>query len=39
MRADNLLAMTEVVRKANSAIQFCGSAIVQVPRGGRKKKL
>ena len=26
-------------RKANSATQFCGSAIVHVPTGGKKKKL
>ena len=31
--------MTATTRKANNAIQFCGSAIVNVPIGGRKKKL
>ena len=31
--------MTATTRKAKSAIQFCGSAIVKVPTGGRKKKL
>ena len=36
--ADRLLAMTATTRNANSAIQFCGSAIVNVPTGGRKKK-
>ena len=36
--ADRLLAMTATIRKANSAIQFCGSAIVKAPTGGRKKK-
>ena len=29
----------EVTRKAKSATQFCGSAMVNVPIGGRKKKL
>ena len=37
--ADRLLAMTATTRNANSAIQFCGSAMVNVPTGGRKKKL
>ena len=37
--AERLLAMTATTRKANNAIQFCGSAIVNVPTGGRKKKL
>ncbi len=36
---ESLLAISEVVRKLNSATQFCGSAIVKVPTGGRKKKL
>ena len=36
--ADRLLAMTATTRNANSAIQFCGSAMVKVPTGGRKKK-
>jgi hypothetical protein len=31
--------MIAVARKATSAIQFCGSAMVSVPNGGRKKKL
>ena len=37
--ADRLLAITATTRNAKSAIQFCGSAIVNVPSGGRKKKL
>ena len=37
--AERLLAMTATTRNAKSAIQFCGSAIVKVPTGGRKKKL
>ena len=37
--ADRLLATRLTARKANSAIQFCGSAIEKVPMGGRKKKL
>src|SRR5215204_2162458 len=37
--ADRLLAMTATTRNAKSAIQFCGSAMVNVPSGGRKKKL
>ena len=37
--ADRLLAMTATTRNANRAIQFCGSAMVKVPTGGRKKKL
>jgi hypothetical protein len=36
---DRRLAISDVVRKLNSAIQFCGSAIVNLPTGGRKKKL
>src|SRR5438128_2161412 len=36
--ADRLLAITATTRNANKAIQFCGSAIVKVPTGGRKKK-
>ena len=31
--------MREVARKLNRATQFCGSATVNVPTGGRKKKL
>ncbi len=31
--------MMAVMRNASSATQFCGSAIVSVPDGGRKKKL
>jgi hypothetical protein len=31
--------MTAVARNATNATQFCGSAIVRVPTGGRKKKL
>ena len=38
-RAESWLAISDVARKANSATQFCGSAIVTVPIGGRKKKL
>ena len=37
--ADRLLATRLTARNANSATQFCGSAIVKVPTGGRKKKL
>ena len=37
--ADRLLATRLTARNANSATQFCGSAIVNVPTGGRKKKL
>src|SRR6202795_471393 len=33
------LAVTEVARNANSATQFCGSAMLKVPTGGKKKKL
>src|SRR5579864_1990298 len=33
------LAVMEVARNANSATQFCGSAMVKVPIGGKKKKL
>jgi hypothetical protein len=36
---DKRLAMSEVVRNVNRAIQLCGSAIFSVPTGGRKKKL
>ena len=31
--------MMAVARNATNATQFCGSAIVNVPTGGRKKKL
>ena len=34
--ADRLLAMMATMRNAISAIQFCGSAIVSAPTGGRK---
>src|SRR3984893_8561374 len=37
--ADSRLAISEVARKLNKATQFWGSAIVNVPTGGRKKKL
>src|SRR5262245_13391095 len=37
--ADRLLATRLTARNTKSAIQFCGSAIVKVPTGGRKKKL
>src|SRR5262245_11168141 len=37
--AERLLATRLTARKANSAVQFCGSAIVKVPTGGKKKKL
>ena len=37
--ADSRLAIREVARKLNRATQFCGSAIVKVPTGGKKKKL
>src|ERR1700676_3335038 len=38
-RVESWLAISEVARNAASATQFCGSAIVNVPTGGRKKKL
>ena len=31
------LAISDVARKLNRATQFCGSAIVNVPTGGKKK--
>ena len=31
--------MSAVVRKLNKATQFCGSAMVNLPTGGKKKKL
>src|SRR6266404_6298647 len=37
--ADRRLAISAVVRKLNRATQFCGSAIVNLPTGGKKKKL
>ena len=37
--AERLLATRLTARKANNATQFCGSAIVNVSTGGRKKKL
>src|SRR6185436_2351252 len=37
--AERRLATRLTARKAISAIQFCGSTIVSVPMGGRKKKL
>ncbi len=36
-RPDNWLATMPVMRNAPRAIQFCGSAIVTRPTGGRKK--
>src|SRR5258708_35412713 len=39
MRLESLLPTVEVTRNAKSATQFCGSATVKVPTGGRKKKL
>ena len=36
---DRLLATRLTARNVNSATQFCGSAIVNVRTGGRKKKL
>src|SRR5262245_11433975 len=36
---DSRLAISETARKANSATQLFGSAIVNVPTGGKKKKL
>src|ERR1700680_526680 len=38
-RSDNRLATRAVARKLKSATQFCGSAIVNSPMGGKKKKL
>src|SRR5438132_9703290 len=37
--ADKRLAISDVARKLNNATQFCGSAMVSVPTGGRKKRL
>jgi hypothetical protein len=37
--ADSRLAINDVARKLNRATQFCGSAMVKVPTGGKKKKL
>src|SRR5437588_744728 len=37
--ADRWLAVTAVTRNTNRATQFCGSAIVNVPTGGRKNRL
>jgi len=37
--AERRLAISDVARKLNKATQFCGSAIVNVLMGGRKKKL
>src|SRR6266567_2618412 len=37
--AESRLAISEVARKLKRATQFCGSAIVNVPTGGKKKKL
>src|SRR5882724_10192799 len=39
MRLESLMPTVEVTSKAKSATQFCGSATVSVPTGGRKKKL
>jgi hypothetical protein len=36
-RSDNSLAMIAVAKNAKSATQFCGSAIVNLNSGGRKK--
>ena len=36
---DSRLAINEVTRNEKRATQFCGSVIVNVPTGGRKKKL
>ena len=38
-RSESCPAIIAVARKAPNANQFCGSAIVSVPTGGRKKKL
>ncbi len=37
--AERLLATRLTTRREKRAAQFCGSAIVSVPTGGRKKKL
>jgi len=37
--AERLLATRLTARNANSTTQFCGSAMVKVPTGGKKKKL
>jgi hypothetical protein len=37
--AESWLATTAVTKKADRATQFCGSAMVRVPTGGKKKKL
>ena len=36
-RSDNWLATTAVSRNANSATQFCGSAMTNLNSGGKKK--
>jgi hypothetical protein len=36
---DNRLAIRDVVRNVNKATQFWDSAILNVPTGGKKKKL
>ena len=36
---DSRLAIRETAKKLNRATQFCGSATVNVPTGGKKKKL
>jgi hypothetical protein len=38
-RSETWLATSAVTRNANSATQFCGSAMVNCPTGGKKKKL
>src|SRR5579884_1620172 len=38
-RMESWLAVIAVARKVKSATQFCGSAMVNAPIGGRKKKL
>ena len=37
--AERRLAIRAVIRKLNNAIQFCGSAMVNLPIGGRKNRL
>ena len=37
--ADRRLAMSAVVRKLNRATQFCGSAMVNLPTGGKKEEI
>jgi len=37
--ADSRLAINDVAKTLNRATQFCGSAMVKVPTGDKKKKM